>query len=161
MKILMVCLGNVCRSPLAEGILKDKVKKAGLKWYIDSAGTNGYQPGCPPHQSSQNIAKNYGIDIGKHQCRHFTKEDIDEFDKIYVMDDENYNDVRKICSHTWSEEKVEFLLNEVYPGENRIVPDPWFGGEDDFTEVYELIDKACEVIVKKYALADAAKTEAL
>ena len=161
MKILMVCLGNVCRSPLAEGILKDKVKKAGLEWYIDSAGTNGYQPGCPPHQSSQEVAKNYGIDISEHQCRHFTKKDIEEFDKIYVMDDENYNDVRRICDHKWNEEKVEFLLNEVYPGENRIVPDPWFGGEDDFTEVYELIDKACEVIVKKYALAEAATTEAL
>lgn len=152
MKILMVCLGNICRSPLAEGILRDKIKKAGLDWEVDSAGTNGYQPGCPPHHFSQKVAKQYGIDICEQKCRHFIKEDIDKFDKIYVMDDENYYEVQRIAGRKWDAKKVDFLLNEVYPGQNQMVPDPWFGGEDDFHTVYEMIDKACEKIVKAPAL---------
>lgn len=148
MKILMVCLGNVCRSPLAEGILRDKVKRAGLDWEVDSAGTNGYQPGCPPHHFSQKVAKFYGIDIGEQKCRHFTKNDIDKFDTIYVMDEENYYDVQRICGEKWDPKKVDFLLNEIYPMQNRMVPDPWFGGEDGFHKVYEMIDEACEAIVK-------------
>src|SRR4051812_8308896 len=123
MKILMVCLGNICRSPLAEGILKDKVKKAGLNWEVDSAGTDGYQPGCPPHHFSQKVAKNYGIDISTQKCRHFRPGDIETFDRIYVMDDENYDEVRRISGKKWNPQKVDFLLNEVYPGKDKIVPD--------------------------------------
>lgn len=152
MKILMVCYGNICRSPLAEGILKDKVKKAGLDWEVDSAGTNAYEPGCPPHHFSQKAAKHYGIDIGNQKCHHFTKEDIKRFDRIYVMDKENYYDVKEICGENWDADKVDLLLNEVYPGQNKIVPDPWFGGEDAFHKVYKMIDKACEKIVEALIL---------
>ncbi len=152
MKILMVCHGNICRSPLAEGILRDKIKRAGLDWEVDSAGTNGYQPGCPPHHLSQKVAKFYGIDICKQKCRHFTKDDIDDFDKIYVMDHQNYYDLQRICGKKWDAGKVDFLLNEVYPAQNRNVPDPFSGGEDEFHKVYKIVDKACDKIIEASAL---------
>src|SRR4051794_379614 len=97
MKILMVCLGNICRSPLAEGILRDKAQKAGLDWEIDSAGTSGHMVGCPPHRLTQKIAAEHGIDLSAIRCRNFTRNDITLFDKIYVMDEENYHDVQRIC----------------------------------------------------------------
>lgn len=146
----MVCLGNICRSPLAEGILRDKANKAGLGWEVDSAGTNGYEPGCPPHQFSQKVAKLYGIDICEQKCRHFVKEDMERFDKIYVMDDQNYYEVKRISADKWDENKVDYLLNELYPGKNEGVSDPWFGGEDGFHEVYKLLDEACEAVIAKY-----------
>lgn len=151
MKILMVCLGNICRSPLAEGILKDKIKKAGLNWEVDSAGTLGRNEGCAPHAFSQKVALDNGLDICELKCRYFTKDDIKNFDKIYVMDDENYLDVKRISGSNWDSGKVDLILNELYPGEDRIVPDPWHGGEEGFRKVYETLDKACDAIIKKYA----------
>lgn len=151
MKILMICLGNICRSPLAEGILRDKIKKANLDWEVDSAGTLGRNEGCAPHKHSQKIAKQYGIDISEQKCRYFTKEDMKNFDKIYVMDDENYLDVKRLSGNNWDAGKVNLILNELYPAEDRIVPDPWYGGEEGFHRVYELLDKACDMIIKKYS----------
>lgn len=150
MKILMVCLGNICRSPLAEGILKDKIKKANLNWEVDSAGTSHYQTGIAPHNLSQKVAKLNGIDICIHGCRQFTKADMLKFDKIYVMDTDNYNDVKRISRELWNENKVELLMNEVYPGEDREVPDPWYGGEEDYHKVYKMLDEACESLINKY-----------
>ena len=143
----MVCLGNICRSPLAEGILQDKVNKAKLDWTVDSAGTAGYHIGEAPHHLSQKVAKMNGIDISKQQCRKFCKEDILRFDKIYVMDSSNYEDVKRACGNLWDSSKVDFLLNELYSGEDREVPDPWYGGEDGFHVVFEMLDRACEKIV--------------
>ena len=147
----MVCLGNICRSPLAEGILRHKVKKAGLEWTVDSAGTLGQNEGCAPHHFSQKVASKFGIDICNHQCRYFKKEDMKNYDKIYVMDDENYLDVKRISGDSWDSGKVELILNELYPLEDRIVPDPLSGGEQGFYFVYELLDNACDAIIKKYA----------
>ena len=151
MKILMVCLGNICRSPLAEGILQDKADRVGLNWTVDSAGTAGYHIGEAPHHLSQKVAKLNGIDISQQKGRKLRKEDILFYDKIYVMDNSNYNDVKHICGNNWQEEKVDLLLNELYPGEDRDVPDPWYGGEDGFHVVFEMIDRACENIVSKYS----------
>lgn len=148
MKILMVCLGNICRSPLAEGILKQQCREKGLNWVIDSAGTAGYHVGEAPHYLSQKIAKQNGVDISKQQCRKFVREDIIRYDKIYVMDTENYNDVKNICGNIWNEKKVDLLLNVIYKTENRNVPDPWFGGEEDFINVFEMIDECCTEICK-------------
>jgi len=147
MKILMVCLGNICRSPLAEGILQDKADRVGLHWTEDSAGTAGYHIGETPHHLSQKVAKLNGIDISNQKGRKFQKEDILYYDKIYVMDNSNYNDVKDICGNNWKEEKVDLLLNELFPGEDRDIPDPWYGGEDGFQVVFEMIDRACERIV--------------
>jgi protein-tyrosine phosphatase len=149
MKILMVCLGNICRSPLAEGILQYKANKMKLNWQVDSAGTAGYHVGEPPHHLSQKVAKQNGIDISKQQCRQFKKEDMLHYDFIYVMDSSNYNDVKRISQELWNEHKVDLLLNELYPGENKNVPDPWYGNEDGYHKVFDMIDKACERIVKR------------
>ena len=151
MKILMVCLGNICRSPLAEGILRDKAQKAGLDWIVDSAGTNHYETGYAPHKLSQNIARLNGVEIKDQCCRQFVKEDMLNFDRIYVMDENNYYDVKRISKQFWNEDKVDFLLNEVYPYENREIPDPYFGKEEDYKKVYILIDQACSNIVNNYS----------
>lgn len=149
MKILMVCLGNICRSPLAEGILQHKANAAGLNWQVDSAGTAGYHVGNPPHHLSQKVAKHNGIDISHQQCKQFVQEDMLNYDRIYVMDSSNYNDVKKISGHLWNEQKVGLLLNELYKGENRNVPDPWYGEEDGYHKVFDMIDRACEKIVNR------------
>jgi protein-tyrosine phosphatase len=149
MKILMVCLGNICRSPLAEGILRSKTKKAGLNWEIDSAGTSAHNVGCQPHKLSQKVARLYNIDICNHKCRHFTKSDMDTFDKIYVMDAENYRDAIRIAGNKWNDSKVDLLLNELYPGQNRDIFDPWYGGEEGFYQVYNMISEACDAIIEE------------
>lgn len=149
MKILMVCLGNICRSPLAEGILRDKVKKADLDWIIDSAGTAHYHMGEPPHHLSQKVAKLNGVDISNLKARPFSKQDMVAFDKIYVMDKANYEAVKEISQELWNEGKVNLLLNELFLAENREVPDPWYGGEDGYHQVYELISQACAALLLK------------
>jgi protein-tyrosine phosphatase len=150
MKILMVCLGNICRSPLAEGILKHKAAEAGLPWVIDSAGTNGYHVGEPPHQLSQKVAKLNGIDICEQRARNFMKEDLDKYDMIYAMADDVLEDIRKIARENFDEKKVTIFLNELHPGSNQSVPDPWYGPEPGYHEVFDLISKTCEVIIEKY-----------
>ena len=149
MKILMVCLGNICRSPLAEGILQAKAKAAGLNWQVDSAGTANYHVGETPHDLSIKVAKEHGVDISNKRVRQLSKLDFTLFDKIYVMDRENYNGAKRIAADKWDIDKIDYLLNEVYPGENREVPDPWYGGYENFVEVYALLDEACENIVEK------------
>ena len=151
MKILMVCLGNICRSPLAEGILLKKIKAAGLNWQVDSAGTNGYHVGEPPHRLSQKISSINGIDISCQQSRLFVKQDFDHFDKIYAMAGDVIDDMKLIAKNHYDAAKVDLLLNEQHPGENRDIPDPWYGKEDGYYKVYDLIDAACNAIIKKYS----------
>ncbi len=150
MKILMVCLGNICRSPLAEGILQQKVKKVNLQWLIDSAGTAGYHIGEQPHTLSQKVSLLNGIDISGQHCRQFTKQDMLDFDLIFVMDTSNYADVKKISGEYWNPNKTKLLLNELYPGEDKSVPDPWYGIEENYHTVFQLIEKACEKIIEHY-----------
>ncbi len=152
MRILMVCLGNICRSPLAEGILQHKAWKAGLQWSVESAGTSAYHPGNPPHELSTKVAKLNGVDICRQRSRQFVKEDLLNYDFIYVMDSSNYIDVKKMSGELWNSGKVDLLLNELYPGENRNVPDPWYGKEEGYHAVYEMIDEACDNIISKYEL---------
>ena len=150
----MVCLGNICRSPLAEGILKDKLNKAGLNWEVDSAGTNRYHTGDAPHRLSQKVAKLHGIDISKIKARTIVPEDFDRFDKIYAMAQDVIFDMRSVVGKKFNGNKVELLMNEVFPGENIDVADPYYGGEEGFHEVYKMMDEACEAIVKKYSIND-------
>lgn len=149
MKILMVCLGNICRSPLAEGILKHKVREAGLGWIIESAGTNSYHIGEAPHPLSQKVAQINGIDISCQVARRFTKADIDNFDIIYAMAADVLEDIKKISGSSYNENKVSLFLNELHPGENMDMPDPWYGTEPGYHEVFSLIEKTCEVIITK------------
>ena len=149
MKILMVCLGNICRSPLAEGILQHKAKQAGLDWKVDSAGTNGYHTGEPPHHLSQKVARLNGIDICEQRARRFVKEDMDRYDKIYAMAEDVVDEMRRIAKEKFDPSKVDLFLNELHPGQNKSVPDPWYGPEPGYHEVYRLIDETCERIVEK------------
>ena len=151
MNILMVCLGNICRSPLAEGILQDKAWKAGLNWSIESAGTNGYHTGEPPHRLSQKVAKLNGIDICNQRSRRFTAEDFERFDKIYAMSSDVIDEMKIIAKKRFDASKVDLLMNELHPGKDLDVPDPWYGPEPGYHDVYAMIEKACERIVGKYA----------
>ena len=151
MKILMVCLGNICRSPLAEGILQHKANAAGLNWTIDSAGTNGYHTGEAPHELSQKVARLNGIEICEQRARRFVKEDFDRFDIIYAMADDVLYDMKRIAKEKFDEEKARLFLEELFPGKNKSVPDPWYGPEPGYHEVFELIEKTCDAIIRKYA----------
>lgn len=149
MKILMVCLGNICRSPLAEGILQHKAEEAGLHWKVESAGTNGLHNGEAPHHLSQKVARQNGINICNQISREFTADDFDNFDKIYVMAEDVLADVKRIAGKKYDPTKIDFFLNELQPGKNKEVPDPWYGEEDGYLEVYELINKTCDAIIAK------------
>lgn len=146
-KVLMVCLGNICRSPLAEGILKSKVFSH--KTFIDSAGTGAYHVGEKPDSRSIAIANVHGIDISKQRARKFTVKDFDEFDLIFAMDQSNYNNIIALARNEDDKAKVKMILNEVFPGEDLDVPDPYYGGDFGFKNVYNMLDQACDVIAKK------------
>ncbi len=146
-KILMVCLGNICRSPLAEGILKSKLLSE--SFVVDSAGTAGYHVGELPDERSIEVARKYGIDITNQRSRKFTKADFDKFDMIFAMDQNNYADIVALSENEEQHEKVKMILNELYPDGNRSVPDPYYGGDQGFENVYKMLDEACEIIASK------------
>ncbi len=147
-KILMVCLGNICRSPIAEGILRHKAERANLDIHIDSAGTSNYHIGDHPDKRTIANAKQHQIDISGLCARQFTIADFDEFDYIFAMDSSNYADIISLARNDQDRYKVELILNRVYPNSNMSVPDPYFGGEQGFENVYILLDKACDVIIE-------------
>lgn len=146
MKILMVCLGNICRSPLAEGILKAKIAKKKLDWTVDSAGTIGHHAGELPDNRSIKVAKTHGLDITDQRSRKLTLQDLDNFDKIYVMDSSNYNDVIALCRNVEQKNKVEIIMNVVHPNRNIAVPDPYWD-DNGFEKVYGMLEEACDLIV--------------
>ena len=146
-KILMVCLGNICRSPLAEGILASKLPKD--KFKVDSAGTGSWHIGRSPDERSISTAKKNKIDISHQRGRQFAIRDFDTFDYIYVMDNSNYNDVVFLAKTPEQKNKVQLILNELFPGENVDVPDPYYGLPNGFDIVYKMLDQACNVIAQK------------
>ncbi|WP_018627169.1 low molecular weight protein-tyrosine-phosphatase [Niabella aurantiaca] len=152
MKILMVCLGNICRSPLAEGILQKKAAEQGLDWEIDSAGTNGYHTGEAPHRLSQKVAALHGIDISGQRARDFAAADFDRFDKIYAMAGDVIDEIRYIARNRFDASKVQLIMNETEPGGDQDVPDPWYGPEPGYHEVYDLLEKASDAIIAKYRM---------
>ncbi len=146
-KILMVCLGNICRSPLAEGILASKLPEN--KFKVDSAGTGSWHIGNAPDERSIITAKKNGILISNQKCRQITTNDFDFFDYIYVMDNNNYNDVLELSKNQEHRKKVQLILNELFPNENVDVPDPYYGVQNGFDSVYQMLDEACDIIAKK------------
>jgi len=146
-KILMVCLGNICRSPLAEGILRSKIDSDEI--IVESAGTGGWHVGELPDSRSIEVAQNHKIDITYQRCRKFTYADFENFDLIYVMDRSNLADVLSLARNEQDKQKVELILNELQPGENLDVPDPYYGGDRGFENVYQMLDDACEIISNK------------
>jgi protein-tyrosine phosphatase len=146
-KILMVCLGNICRSPLAEGILASKLPKN--KFVVDSAGTGSWHIGRQPDQRSIAVAKKHNINISKQKGRQFTKSDFDAFDYIYVMDNTNYQDVIQLSENKTHIEKVQLILDELFPNQNVDVPDPYFGLPNGFEIVFNMLDETCDLIANK------------
>ena len=145
-KILMVCLGNICRSPLAEGIMRAKLSK---DFIVDSAGTGCWHAGELPDKRSISTAKNRGLDITSQRARQFKISDFDTFDYIYVMDNSNYKDVMALAPNDEAKSKVKLILNELFPNENVDVPDPYYGGQDGFENVFDMLNEACDVIAGK------------
>ncbi len=147
----MVCLGNICRSPMAEGILRHKAKEKGLHIEVDSAGFEPYHSGDCADSRAIATAKKYGIDINDIRSRTFKYEDFKKFDKIFVMDNRNYTDVMRVAKSDTDRQKTDFILNITHPGENRMVPDPYYGGNTGFENVFEMLDRACEKFCEKAA----------
>jgi len=143
----MVCLGNICRSPLAEGILKAKVDVD--KVQVDSAGTGGWHIGELPDSRSIDIARKHGLDITDQRGKKFSAYDFETYDYIFVMDNSNYRDVIRMAKNDSEKQKVRLILDEIFPGENVDVPDPYYGGDHGFENVYQMLDQACEKIVRR------------
>lgn len=146
-KILMVCLGNICRSPLAEGILASKLPKD--KFIVDSAGTGDWHVGKKPDERSITTAKKNGIDISNQRGKLFKKSHFQEFDYIFVMDNSNYNNVIDLSPDFESTNKVQLILNELFPGENVDVPDPYYGLQNGFDMAFEMLDQSCDILAKR------------
>lgn len=144
--VLMVCLGNICRSPLAEGILKSKTDPE--KVFVDSAGTGDYHINHQPDPRSIAVAKKHDLDITYQRGRQFGVDDFDKFDIIYVMDTFNYADVLALARNDTDKNKVKLILDEIFPGENVDVPDPYQGLAKGFENVYKMLDEACGIIAK-------------
>ena len=148
MKILMVCLGNICRSPLADGLLQKKVSQKELDIVIDSAGTSNHHVGQSPDDRMTKTAKAYGTDISNLRARQFTQKDFDDFDLIYVMDQSNYKNVLSLARNEKDVAKVKLILEETHPNQLLEVPDPYFGGDQGFIDVYTMLDEATDQILK-------------
>lgn len=146
-KILMVCLGNICRSPLAEGILSSKLPKD--KFIVDSAGTGNYHIDKNPDHRSIAVAKKNGIDISNQKGRQFSSKDFDNFDYIYVMDTSNYVNVIEYAKNETHKNKVQLILNSLFPNENVDVPDPYYGLQNGFETVFEMLDATCSIIANQ------------
>tara|TARA_B110000967_G_scaffold209300_1_gene264822 strand:- start:294 stop:743 length:450 start_codon:yes stop_codon:yes gene_type:complete len=147
-KVLMVCLGNICRSPLAEGILQSKIKKDAV--FVDSAGTAAYHIGNLPDKRSIEVAHKYGIDITRQRARKFTVKDFDTFDVIYAMDESNYQNILILARNEEDTKKVKMILNETHPHKNVSVPDPYYDGQQGFENVFKMLGEACEIIASKF-----------
>lgn len=149
MKILMICLGNICRSPLAEGILKKKIQENQLDWQVDSAGTGAWHINEKPDQRSIDIAKKYGIDISNQKARQIKANDLQHFDLVFAMDSSNYRNIRTLTQNEEELEKVQMIMNLVKPGHNQNVPDPYYNS-DGFEEVFQMLDAACDKLIEHY-----------
>ncbi len=149
-KILMVCLGNICRSPLAEGILATKLDSS--KVIVDSAGTGHWHIGNHPDPRSIAIAKKYGLDISQQRGRQFSASDFAKYDYIYVMDSSNMENVLSLATTKADSAKVSLILDHIFPNENVDVPDPYYGGDLGFDNVYQMLDEVCTIIAKKLSL---------
>ena len=150
MKILFVCLGNICRSPIAEGVMKSLVLQNQLNWHIESAGTESYHIGEPPHIFSQEVCLEMGIDISSQRARQFTQRDFDYFDKIYALATDVLHEITIIANTQPNNDQLVLFLNEQYPLQHKSVKDPWYGTKEGYYDVFDEIKSCCEVILEKY-----------
>ena len=145
----MVCLGNICRSPLAEGILRQKITDQNLDIWVESAGTSGHHTNDAPDRRMQKTALLRGVDISNLRASKFKRKDFKKYDLIYVMDESNYNNVAGLATSDYDKQKVKYLLNEINPNKNEAVPDPYFGGQEGFDHVFDLLDLATDKLIEK------------
>jgi len=145
----MVCLGNICRSPLAEGILQHKIQERQLGWEVDSAGTGNWHIGEPPDPRSIQIAQHYSIDITNQRARQFERQDFERYDLILAMDLSNYNNILRLADSKEAEEKVQLIMNYVDPKRNQSVPDPYWN-DDGFEQVFKMLEEACEQLIEAH-----------
>lgn len=150
MKVLMICLGNICRSPLAEGILKLKIKEQGLDWTVDSAGTGAWHIGNPPDRRAQLIAKEHQLNITDQRARQFSKNDFNDFDLILVMDQSNYQNITRLTTSDSDRKKVKRILSFTATS-TKDVPDPYYD-DNGFEHVYQLLDTACDDLISSVQL---------
>jgi protein-tyrosine phosphatase len=150
MKVLMVCLGNICRSPLAEGVLATKVANR-PGWEVQSAGISRYHVGEKPDQRAVQTGKKHGVDISGQTARQFHPNDFESYDLIYAVDRSVYDKLVSVASNSIHREKVKLLLNELMPGSDADIPDPYYGGDEGFENVFQLIDQATDKITEKYS----------
>ena len=148
MNVLFVCTGNICRSPLAEGILRQKYSERNIPGIVDSCGFESYHTGDSPDPRAQKVARKNGIDISSHSARQFKLEDFDIFDKIFVMDSSHYNSVMRIARHENDRQKVDFIRNVIYPGQNKPVKNPYYDHHSAFDTVFDQLDEACELFAE-------------
>lgn len=148
MKILMVCLGNICRSPLAEGIMKKKISEHGLNWAVDSAGTGSWHVGESPDRRSVEVARKNGVDISVQRARQLRPSDLQDFDLVFAMDSSNFQNIRSMAQSPNEAQKIELIMNMVQPGYNENIPDPYY--HDGFDKVFKMLEQACERIVERY-----------
>lgn len=148
-RILMVCLGNICRSPLADGLLLRKIKAQKLDAIVDSAGTANYHIGKAPDVRMIRTAAKHGTALEFLRARQFNPRDFQQFDHILVMDQANYNNVLALAKTEAEQKKVNFFLDYLYPNQKIEVPDPYYGSLEDFEAVYQLVDKATDALIQK------------
>lgn len=148
MKILFVCLGNICRSPMAEGIMRSKIGNRDI--VVDSAGTSAFHAGDKPDHRAVQTNKKHNIDISKLVARTFVVEDFDRFDKIYAMDLNNRRDILELARNQADRDKVKLLLDEVNPGAEQPVADPYYGSGNGFETLFKMLDNATNIIIQKF-----------
>ena len=146
-KILFVCTGNICRSPLAEGILREKLNQVNFPAEVDSCGFESFHVGDPPDSRAQSVAIKNGIDISAHRARLFSQKDFERFDYIYAMDSSHFYNIMRLANTVVAKSKVDYLLNVVHPGQNQSVPDPWYHDIRAFEKVFVQLEDACSQLV--------------
>lgn len=149
MKVLMVCLGNICRSPMADGLLRKKVAELGLDIFVDSAGTANYHVGEAPDRRMRETGATLGVKIDDLRARQFVQSDFDQFDLIYAMDKSNFNNILSLARNEKDKQKVRLILNEITPHSDAEVPDPYYGGDQGFVDVFNMLDLATDKIIEK------------
>ena len=150
MKILMVCLGNICRSPMAEGIMRHKIEQHRLDWEVASCGTGSWHVGSPPHEDGQRAMKRRGLDISRQRAQQFHGHFLESYDLIFAIDSSNYNDVLRQAQSNEERAKVTMIMNMAEPGTNQSVPDPYYN-DDLYDQVFDMLDRACDAIIEQYA----------
>lgn len=149
MKILMVCLGNICRSPIAQGVLEKMAHEQGLDWEIDSAGTNGFHNGEHPHPHSISICNRYGIDISHQISRRIIREDLDKYDHIFCMAREVLVELEGLYRSALEQKPIRLLMDVLNPGKGKDIPDPWYGPASGYQEVYDMIYQGCTAFIQE------------